>query len=194
MMIAESTLNELEHGTLLERLEDALEDLAASERLWFLTVKEREGLDVALEQYRRIKRLQAEEEAHRLMDKYGIKPGGGLAALEQALRLRLRPWRDAASIYWVDERTLRYEMRRCRIEEARQRLDSPEIPWRAAGLVELVYFGRAIDPRIRTNVLPCPADVREPGAFCTWEFTLESAPVAETEAEQDVFRFSRSTP
>jgi hypothetical protein len=186
MTSGEDSVSEREYRALAERLDDALEALAAGERLWFRATREREGLEDALEHYRTVKRLQAEEEARHLMAKYDIAPDGGLKSLAQALRLWRNTWSAAASLYWVDDQTLRYEMQRCRTEEARERLDAPDLPWPSTGIVEQVQFARVIDARIRARILPCPSDFREAGSFCTWEFTMGSAPVPEEDAERDV--------
>ena len=80
-------------------------------------------------------------------------------------------------MYRVDEKTLRFEMKQCRVQVARERKGLPDFPCKSVGIVEYAYFAAAIDPRIRTEVLFCPPDIRPEGCYCSWQFTLEDQPI-----------------
>jgi hypothetical protein len=157
---------------LIDMLEDTAKNWLAHDGVWFQAVEENYGMDEAI-------RLDAKAwerftviEAHRIMKRHGIEEGGGLPALEQALKLRMYANINIQSTTWVDEHTLRFEMNDCRVQSTRQRKGLPDFPCKPVGLVEYAGFARAIDPRIQTRCIACPPDPHPETFFCAWEFSL----------------------
>ena len=157
---------------LIDMLEDTAKNWLAHDGLWFQAVEGSYGIEEAI-------RLDAEAwerftviEAHRIMKRHGIEKGGGLPALEQALRLRMYAHINIQSTFWVNEHTLRFEMNDCRVQSARQRKGLPDFPCKPVGLVEYAGFARTIDPRIQTRCISCPPDPHPETFFCAWEFSI----------------------
>lgn len=144
----------------------------AHDGCWFLAAEQRFGMDVAMDLDTASWKLFAAVEARRLMDVFGIAPGGGLQALERALSLRMYAVLNEQHVEWsADGRTLRFAMDTCRVQETRRRKGLPDFPCRPVGDVEFSTFASTIDPRIVTRCIHCPPAPSAAGA-CTWEFTL----------------------
>ncbi|MFN2146559.1 MAG: DUF6125 family protein [Anaerolineales bacterium] len=179
-------LLQLDKETLVDLLEDAAKNWLAHDGLWFQAVEKEFGMSAALDMDRRAWKLFTQVEAKRIMRHLGLEPGGGIEALDQALRYRQYARINEQEIYRVDENTLRFEMKECRVQVARDRKGLPAFPCKAVGMVEYAYFAHTIDPRIKTEVIFCPPDFRPEGTFCTWQFTLQEKPVpAENIVPQD---------
>ncbi|NIW46300.1 MAG: hypothetical protein GWN14_06130 [candidate division Zixibacteria bacterium] len=167
----------LDKNTLVDLLEDAAKNWLAHDGLWFQAIEKEFGMDAALEMDRQAWKVFTQVEAKRIMRRLGIEPGGGIEALEQALRYRLYAWINEQEIYRVDERTLRFEMKECRVQSARERKGLPDFPCKSVGIVEYAYFAYTIDPRLKTEVIFCPPDLRPEGCYCTWQFSLQDEPI-----------------
>jgi hypothetical protein len=170
-------LMQLDKETLITMLEDSAKNWLAHDGLWFQAVEKEFGMDSALEMDRQAWKLFTQVEAKRIMARLGIKPNGGIEALDQALRFRLYARINDQEIYRVDDRTLRLEMKECRVQSARERKGLPAFPCKSVGIVEYAYFAYAIDPRLKTEVIFCPPDLRPEGCYCTWQFTMRDEPV-----------------
>lgn len=158
---------------LIDMLEDAAKNWLAHDGVWFQAVERNHGIEEAI-------RLDAEAwerftviEAHRIMKRYGIEEGGGLAALKQALSLRMYAHINTQSTIWVNDHTLRFEMNDCRVQSSRKRKGLPDFPCKSVGLVEYAGFARTIDPRIQTRCIACPPDPHPESFFCAWEFSIK---------------------
>lgn len=171
-------LLQLDKETLVDLLEDAAKNWLAHDGLWFQAVEKEFGMDAALEMDRQAWKLFTQVEAKRIMRHLGLQPGGGIEALDQALRYRLYARINDQELYRVDENTLRFEMKACRVQEARERKGLTAFPCKSVGMVEYAYFAHTIDPRIKTEVILCPPDFRPEGSYCTWQFTLQSESVS----------------
>ncbi len=102
----------------------------------------------------------------------GLEPGGGLAALKEALNYRLYSFINKQHIEQPDQNTLIFMMTDCRVQSVRKRKDFPEFPCRPVGLVEYSGFAATIVPRIKTRCLHCPPDEHPEDSYCAWEFTV----------------------
>lgn len=172
-------LLELDKETLVDLLEGAAKNWLAHDGLWFQAVEKAYGMDAALEMDRQAWKIFTQIEAKRIMSQLGIEPGGGIKALEEALRYRLYARINTQEIYQSDENTLRLEMKECRVQAARERKGLPDFPCKSVGIVEYAYFAHTIDPRLRTEVIFCPPDLRPEGCYCTWQFTLQEELVSD---------------
>jgi hypothetical protein len=74
----------------------------------------------------------------------------------------------------VDDHTLCFRMRECRVQQARQRKGLAPFPCKSVGLVEYTEFGHAVDPRIETVCRHAPPDALT-DSTCEWEFKLPAA-------------------
>ncbi len=168
-----SILEALPKETLIGMLEDAAKNWLAHDGLWFLAVEEKFGMETAIELDRKAWERFTVIEARRIMRRHGIEPGGGIPALKKALQLRLYARINDQEIVDVDEKTIIFRMKSCRVQEARKRDGRPDFPCKGVGIVEYTGFARTIDPRIRTRVVVCPPDEHPPDYWCAWEFTLD---------------------
>ncbi len=160
-----------------EQLEQLLEDFAkrwlAHDGLWFQQVEKAHGMEEAI-------RLDAAAwehftviEARRIMALLGLEAGGGLPALEKALKYRLYAFINEQQIERPDQKTLIFKMLDCRVQSARKRKNMAEFPCKPVGLVEYSGFAQTIDPGIKTKCLHCPPDPHPEDSYCAWEFTIE---------------------
>lgn len=164
-------------GFTREQLEATLRDAAlnwlAHDGLWFLAVEQKRGMDEAMELDARAWEQFTVIEAKRIMKRLGLEPGGGIAALAEALKHRLYAFINEQEVVEQDERRLVFQMNDCRVQSARKRKGLPDFPCKPVGLVEYSGFARTIDPRLRTRCLGCPPDPHPQEWYCSWEFTLE---------------------
>jgi hypothetical protein len=158
---------------LIDMLEDAAKNWLAHDGVWFQAAEDNYGLEKAIQLDSEAWERFTVIEAHRIMKRHGIAEGGGLPALEQALKLRLYAHVNVQSTMWVKENTLRFEMNDCRVQSARKRKGLPDFPCKTVGLVEYAGFARTIDPRIQTRCIACPPDPHPETFFCAWEFSIE---------------------
>jgi len=160
-------------GELIELLRDAAVNWLAHDGLWFRAVEERFGLEAAMELDAKAWEKFTVLEAKRIMKRLGLKEGGGIPALIQALKLRLYAQINAQEIGEVTADRLVFRMISCRVQEARERQGLAAFPCKPVGIVEYSGFARTIDPRIETRCLTCPPDPKPDGTWCAWEFTLK---------------------
>jgi hypothetical protein len=179
----------LDKETLVDMLEDAAKNWLAHDGLWFQAVEKKIDMDTALELDRQAWKIFTQIEAMRIMNRHGIKPGGGIEALEKALKFRLYARINEQTTYRVDDKTLRFEMNECRVQAARERKGLPAFPCKSVGIVEYAYFAHSIDPRFKTEVIHCPPDIRPEGCYCTWQFTLADTPIPDDKILDVEFKF-----
>ena len=79
-------LLELDKETLVDMLEDAAKNWLAHDGLWFQEVEKQFGMDAALKADAQAWKIFTQIEAKRIMRQMGIEPGGGIEALDKALR------------------------------------------------------------------------------------------------------------
>jgi hypothetical protein len=166
-------LHKFNKEQLIDMLEDAAKNWLAHDGLWFQAVEGNYGLEKAIQLDGEAWERFTVIEARRIMKRHGIAEGGGLPALEQALKLRMYAHINEQSIIWQNEHTLRFEMNDCRVQSTRKRKGLPDFPCKTVGLVEYAGFARTIDPRIQTRCIACPPDPHPESFYCAWEFSIE---------------------
>lgn len=167
-----SAFEQMSREELLRALEMFAKNWLAHDGCWFLAAEEQLGMDAAIALDTRSWQRFAEIEAHRILTTFGIGAGGGLAALEKALGLRLYALINKQHVEWSEDGTrLRFVMDVCRVQEARRRKGLPDFPCKSVGEVEFQTFARTVDPRIQTRCLHCPPDASGE-QYCGWEFSL----------------------
>ncbi len=157
---------------LLRLLLDDAKNWLAHDGLWFQAIEATHGMEAAIEADRAAWERFTVIEANRIMERLGMKPGGGIPALLEALRHRLYARLNVQEATEVTDRRAVFTMRDCRVQSARRRKGLPDFPCKSVGVVEYSGFARTIDPRIRTRCIACPPDDHPDDRWCTWEFTL----------------------
>lgn len=165
-------IEDLSREDLLEFIRDMGRRWLAHDGLWFQAVERRHGMAEAIAIDTEAWREFTANEGRRILRFLGIPEGGGLDALDRALRFRLYATVNTQDSERPDERTLIFRMRTCRVQEARRRKGLPDFPCKSVGCVEYSGFARTIDPRIETDVIACPPDELPPDFHCAWRFTL----------------------
>jgi len=164
-------LEDLSREELLELLADFAKRWLAHDGLWFQAVESRHGMAEAIEADTAAWARFSPLEAGRIRKLLGIPDEAGLDGLDQALRLRLYALVNEQEVLRPDDHTLIFRMRRCRVQEARERKGMAPFPCKSVGIVEYTEFARAMDPRIETQVITCPPDAHPPEYHCAWQFT-----------------------
>ncbi len=163
---------EMEREDLLKALEMFAKSWLAHDGCWFLASEEKLGMAAAIELDAASWARFAAHEANRIMTTFAIPQNGGLAALEQALNLRMYSLINAQHTEWSDDRRkLRMFMDICRVQETRRRKGLADFPCKSVGIVEYSTFARTVDARIETKCLHCPPDA-DRNQYCGWEFTI----------------------
>ena len=166
-------LENLSREELLKLIDVHAKNWLAHDGCWFLAAEEKYGLDAAIDLDTRACGLFSVAEARRIMRAFQIPEGGGLDALEKALRYRLYTTVNPQVIERPNQATLVFKMLECRVQAARRRKGLPDFPCKPVGIAEYTKFAETIDARIRTRCLQCPPDRTEgSGYVCGWEFTI----------------------
>jgi len=166
-------LKHLDRDKLELMLVDFAKNWLAHDGLWFQAVEKQAGMETAIELDRQAWEKFTVIEAQRIMALHDIPPGSGLKGLKKALQFRLYTVLNEQEIRNETESSFEFYMVDCRVQSARRRKKMPLFPCKSVGIVEYTEFARAIDPRIRTEVICCPPDP-EAGHdhYCGWRFTI----------------------
>ncbi len=171
-----AALQALSKDELIRIVLDDAKNWLAHDGLWFQAVERAHGMDAAIEADRAAWEQFTVVEARRIMERLGLRPGGGIPALLQCLEQRFYARLNTQEASEVTDRRAVFVMRDCRVQSARKRKGLPDFPCKTVGIVEYAEFARAVDPKIETRCVTCPPDAHPEGVFCAWEFTLRSEP------------------
>ena len=172
-MIKMKEIDDFSKAEFIELLRDAAVNWLAHDGLWFRAVEDRFGLEAAMELDAKAWEKFTVLEAKRIMKRLGLPEGGGIPALAQALKLRLYAHINVQEISEMTPHRLVFRMKRCRVQEARERQGLAAFPCKRVGIVEYGGFARTIDRRLETGCLTCPPDPKPEDTWCAWEFTLK---------------------
>ena len=172
-MIQANAIDELSRDELLQLVKAYARNWHAHDNCWFLSIQEQYGISLALDMDRESWRKFSVIEARRLMEVLGLKPNSGVEGLRRALAFRLYSTINQDLIEVVDNTTLRYYIKTCRIQAARRANGMEDLPCSSIGIVEYSYFARTIDDRFVTRMVSCPPDITNHYFHCIWEFILE---------------------
>ncbi len=170
---ANKELSDLSKEDLLALLQDAAKNWLAHDGLWFRAVEDKFGFETAIGLDKKAWETFTVIEAKRIMKRLGLKPGGGIPALVQALKFRLYAHINTQEVLEQEKNRCVFRMNTCRVQEARQRQGLTDFPCKSVGIIEYSGFAKTIDPRIQTKCITCPPDQRTTNFWCAWEFTLE---------------------
>ena len=166
-------INDLSKEQLLVLVEDFAKRWLAHDGLWFQAIEKSRGMDEAIEKDIEAWERFTEIEAKRIIDFLGLPENGGIDALEEALKFRLYAVLNQQESIRVNDKTLIFQMKECRVQAARMRKKMPLFPCKPVGIVEYSGFAKTIDSRIKTEVITCPPDEYNGKYYCAWQFTLE---------------------
>lgn len=157
---------------LIRIIVDDAKNWIAHDGLWFQAVEKAYGMEAAIDADAAAWEKFTVVEAQRIMDRLGLRPGGGIPALVECLKHRFYARLNLQDVVDVTDRKAVFRMRDCRVQSARKRRGLPDFPCKSVGLVEYAGFARAVDPRIETRCIACPPDEHPEEFWCAWEFTL----------------------
>lgn len=166
-------LSDLNKEELIAIIIDDAKNWLAHDGLWFQAVEKSHGMDAAIDADREAWRHFTVIEAKRIMERLGLKPGGGITALMQCLNHRLYARLNLQDCIEVSANRVVFRMLDCRVQSARKRKGLADFPCKSVGLVEYAEFARTVDPQIRTNCIACPPDKHPEEYYCAWEFVVE---------------------
>jgi hypothetical protein len=169
---AAASLRALDKEALVRIVLDDAKNWLAHDGLWFQAIEKTHGMDVAIEADRAAWEKFTVVEARRIMERLGLRPGGGIPALLECLQHRLYARLNIQEATEVTATRAVFTMRDCRVQSARKRKGLPDFPCKSVGIVEYTEFARTVDPRIRTRCLACPPDAHPDDSWCSWEFTM----------------------
>jgi len=157
---------------LIAVIVDDAKNWLAHDGLWFQAVENMFGMDAAMDADREAWRYFTVIEAKRIMERLGMKPGGGIPALVTCLQHRLYARLNLQESTEITADRAVFRMLDCRVQSARKRKGLDDFPCKSVGIVEYAEFAKAIDPRITTKCIACPPDSHPEEFWCAWEFTL----------------------
>ncbi len=161
----------------MEKKDQKLVDFAklwlAHDGLWFQTVEKKFGIQQAIEFDKEAWSKFSPLEAKRIMERLGLKAGGGIDALVKALGERLYERINDQEVIEADENHAVFMMKKCRVQDARNRKNLKPFPCKEVGIVEYGQFAKTIDPRIKTRCVTCPPDDYNGEYWCMWEFSID---------------------
>ncbi|HJV66656.1 MAG TPA: DUF6125 family protein [Geomonas sp.] len=168
-------LDSLSKEELIRIIVDDAKNWLAHDGLWFQAIEKTHGMEVAMDADREAWRHFTVIEAKRIMERLGMKPGGGIPALVECLKHRLYARLNLQDAIEQTENRVVFRMLDCRVQSARKRKGLDDFPCKSVGLVEYAEFAKAVDPRIKTNCIACPPDAHPETYWCAWEFVVEGA-------------------
>lgn len=167
-------LEQLSREELIKIIIDDAKNWLAHDGVWFQAVEKQYGMDAAVAVDTEAWRYFTVIEAKRIMERLGLKQGGGIAALVECLKHRFYARINLQDVIEQSATRVVFRMLDCRVQSARKRKGLADHPCKSVGIVEYSEFAKAIDPRITTHCLACPPDLHPDEFWCAWEFTLES--------------------
>ena len=166
-------LHELSKEQLIKIIIDDAKNWLAHDGLWFQAIERRYGLDVAVVADLEAWRYFTVIEAKRIMERLGMKSGGGIRSLVECLKHRFFARLNLQESVEITDTRAVFRMLDCRVQSARKRKRLPDHPCKSVGIVEYGEFAKTIDPRITTRCIACPPDPHPEEFWCAWEFTLQ---------------------
>lgn len=158
---------------LVKIIVDDAKNWLAHDGVWFQAVEKQYGMDAAVEIDTEAWRHFTTIEARRIMDRLGIKPGGGIPALVECLKHRFYARLNLQDVIEQTETRVVFRMLDCRVQSARKRKGLADHPCKSVGIVEYSGFAKTVDPRLVTRCIACPPDEHPEEFWCAWEFVLE---------------------
>ena len=172
-MITAKNIEELNREDLMSLLKIYAKNWLAHDGCWFLSVEEKSGMEEAINYDRESWRKFTIIEAKRLIDFLGLGNNPGVIGLAKALKFRLYATINKDRIEFIDDKTIIYYVKTCKVQETRRKKGLKDFPCKSVGIVEYSLFAKTIDGRIETECLSCPPEIRDNDNYCVWKFFLK---------------------
>lgn len=171
-MIPEESIEQLEKEKLLQLTKIFAKNWLAHDGCWFLAIEESQSMDIAIKMDTEAWRRFTVIEAKRLIDFLELGNDSGVDGLAKALNFRLYSALNEDKVEILSDTKLRYYVKTCRVQHARESKGMPLFPCKSVGIVEYSLFAKTIDSRFITNCLSCPPERNDTDFYCIWEFEL----------------------
>jgi len=172
-MVDKDRIEDLTKEELIKLTEVFAKNWIAHDGSWFLSIEEEEGIDTAIKYDIEAWRKFTVVEAKRIMGFLGLEKNSGVDGLRRALAFRLYSSLNEDEIVAIDDKTVEYRVKTCRVQAARRRKGLKDFPCKQVGIVEYSLFAKTIDERFETEVVSCPPDIVEKDYYCFWRFRLK---------------------
>ncbi len=167
-------VKDMERGELAAAVRALAVNWYVGDGIWFQELEALYDMDLAKRANDSVWARYAPYEAEDIRLFLGLPPACGLQGLRAALPLRSAALINTYAYEWDTAGALLLRVQECRIQTARRRRGLPDYPCKSAGLVEHVFFARALDPRIEIQCLGCPPEEHAGDWCCAWRFSLAS--------------------
>jgi hypothetical protein len=171
-MLEAERIDDLTKYELLELNKIYAKNWLAHDGLWFQSVEEKYGMDMAIDMDREAWRRFTVIEARRLIEFLGLGKNSGITGLKKALSFRLYSTINDDEIVVEEENVLLYRVKTCRVQYARRNKGLPDFPCKSVGVIEYSLFAKMIDEHFETEALSCHPDITNKDYNCIWKFTL----------------------
>ena len=172
-MLNVDKIEDLSKEELLELNKIYAKNWLAHDGLWFQSIEEKYGMDMAIDMDREAWRKFTVIEARRLIDFLQLGSTSGINGLKKSLSFRLYSSLNEDDIVVEGDNVLIYRVKTCRVQHARRKKGLPDFPCKSVGIIEYGLFAKTIDERFETEVLSCPPDITDAEYNCIWKFTLK---------------------
>lgn len=173
-MLKAEKIEDLLKEELLELNKIYAKNWLAHDGLWFQSIEEKHGIDMAIDMDREAWRRFTVIEARRLIDFLQLGSNSGIEGLKKALSFRLYSMINEDEIVVEGDNVLLYRVKTCRVQHARRKKNLPDFPCKSVGIVEYSLFAKTIDERFETETISCYPDITDPEYNCIWKFTLKT--------------------
>jgi len=165
-------LLEMPKEKLLELTDSLAKNWLAHDGIWFQGVEFRYGMNDAKRCNDSCWAHFSPFEAWSIKRLLNLPPNPGIEGVKAALKLRIYSRLNVQAIVDEGPKSIVYQMKRCRVQEARKRKGLEDYPCKSGGLVEYTYFAWSIDPRVKTECVGCPPDPHPDEWYCAWRFYM----------------------
>jgi len=140
--------------------------------LWFLSVEQKYGFDVALELDVEVWQRFSLIHGRRLVKNFAIKEDSPIRAFIKLVQVDpymavLKP-----EIVMLNDNKAVLRCTECPAQEARTKDGRGLFPCKPVCLAMYTSYAEAVDPRIKVSCLLCPPDAHPPQYWCEWQFEL----------------------
>ena len=172
-MITAERIEDLNKEQLIELCKMFAKNWIAHDGCWFLELEKRYDMKTAIEVDIEAWRNFTVVEAKKIMRFLGLEKNSGVKGLKQALAFRLYSSLNDDKIIEIDEKTIVYQVKTCRVQAARRKKNLQDFPCKQVGVVEYGYFAKTIDENFETECISCPPEITDDEYYCIWKFTLK---------------------
>jgi hypothetical protein len=172
-MLNVEKIDELSKDELIELNKIYAKNWLAHDGLWFQSIEEKYGIDMAIEMDREAWRKFTVIEARRLIDFLQLGDNSGIDGLKKALSFRLYSSLNEDEIEIESNNILVYRVKTCRVQASRRKKGMSDFPCKSVGIIEYGLFAKTIDQHFHTEVLSCHPDITNDRYNCIWKFKLE---------------------